>query len=330
MTRFSTVQAPPPRDWQCFEDLCLDLWKRIWSDPYGQKNGRGGREQNGVDICGRDHRTGRLEGVQCKGKDNYSKRRVTVKELQKEVEKAKGFEPPLDHFILAITGPKDPDVERCAREISVAHRERGLFAVSVLGWADILALLDDYPVLASRHDLVPSNGQGSAEVSVVARRIAVVSLRTPWSSIRRTGLLHVGTALAALTIAIAAGPHRFSFLFGPLLCCSGMLLVWGFQLKKRHFVRPFPFTGLPGVDFNIECTRSGDLWLSRICGLCPHCEGTLRVVDTYASKRLETYLICENNPKHRVFFDPTKVEKLEVTIAKRSNRHEPRAASDEG
>ena len=45
-------QLPPPRNWQDFEDLCFDLFKRIWNDPYARPNGRSGQPQAGVDIYG--------------------------------------------------------------------------------------------------------------------------------------------------------------------------------------------------------------------------------------------------------------------------------------
>jgi hypothetical protein len=143
MPAFSASQIPPPKNWQEFESLCWDLWRRIWNDPYTQKNGRFGQPQFGVDVCGRRGLT--WVGLQAKGKDNFTDQRVTVPELRDEVEKAKGFTPKLGEFILATTGPKDVAVEQTARELTDAHRAVDLFSVSVLGWDGILLLLEDQP-----------------------------------------------------------------------------------------------------------------------------------------------------------------------------------------
>jgi hypothetical protein len=143
MPTFSASQIPPPKNWQEFETLCWDLWRRIWNAPNTQKNGRSGQAQFGVDVSGRRGLT--WAGLQAKGKDNFADQRVTVPELRAEVEKAKGFTPMLGEFILATTGPKDATVEQVAREITDAHRATGLFSVTVLGWEDILLRLEDQP-----------------------------------------------------------------------------------------------------------------------------------------------------------------------------------------
>jgi hypothetical protein len=143
MPSFSASQIPPPKNWQEFESLCWDLWRRIWNDPNTQKNGRSGQPQFGVDVCGRRGLT--WVGLQAKGKDNFTVQRVTAPELRDEVERAKGFTPKLGEFILATTGPKDVAVEQAARELTDTHRAVGLFSVSVLGWDDIRLLLEDQP-----------------------------------------------------------------------------------------------------------------------------------------------------------------------------------------
>ena len=37
------VKIPPLKEYEKFENLCLDLWKRIVRDKHLQKNGRPGR-----------------------------------------------------------------------------------------------------------------------------------------------------------------------------------------------------------------------------------------------------------------------------------------------
>ena len=136
---FHELQIPPPRYWQQFEDLCLSIFREVWGDPTAQKNGRAGQPQNGTDISGRAN--GAAVGVQCKGKDVGLGATLTEDEVRTEVEKAKGFKPPLATWILATTAPKDARIEEIARQITVEHQANGLFEVRVFGWEDLLSLM---------------------------------------------------------------------------------------------------------------------------------------------------------------------------------------------
>lgn len=149
MPMYSAFQIPPPKNWQDFECLCWDLWRRIWNDPNTQRNGRTGQSQCGVDVSGQCG--GWWCGVQAKGKDNFTNQRVTVDELAAEVRKARRFQPALRNFILATTGPKDAVVEQAARELTENHRTQGKFSVAVMGWDDILLLLDDHPDVIEKY-----------------------------------------------------------------------------------------------------------------------------------------------------------------------------------
>ncbi len=125
----------PPSEPDAFESLCLDLWREIWADPGALKNGRSGQAQAGVDVFGVHE--GRQMGVQCKQKDGLVRTKVTVAELEREVELARGFRPPLATFVLATTVAAGARVQQRAREISEEHRSRSLFKVEVWSWADI-------------------------------------------------------------------------------------------------------------------------------------------------------------------------------------------------
>lgn len=149
---FSSSQIPPPSNWQQFENLCWDLWSEIWGDSNAQKNGRSGQNQYGVDISGNDQLSnGVVCGVQCKGKDNYLDKMLSIAELEQEVSKAKKYKPSLKFFIIATSGPKDQKVEARAREITEEHKVDGLFSVVVFGWADIVDRMERHKDLIERH-----------------------------------------------------------------------------------------------------------------------------------------------------------------------------------
>ena len=155
MLTSSNTQLPPPSNWEDFEYLCWLLWRAEWADQSTQKHGRKGQPQHGVDVYGRPNSI-QWAGVQCKGKDNFSKRRVTETELKREVRKAKKFNPPLSEFILATTAPRDEKIQGTARALTTAHQKKGLFSVRIASWDDIRDLLNIHP------DVVASLYAGSA------------------------------------------------------------------------------------------------------------------------------------------------------------------------
>jgi hypothetical protein len=57
----------------------------------------------------------------------------------------RGFKPALTHYILATTGRKDVKIEQLCRTITEQNSKEGLFTVTVLGWEDIVSLLDKHP-----------------------------------------------------------------------------------------------------------------------------------------------------------------------------------------
>jgi hypothetical protein len=145
-------QIPAPKTWQSFEDLCLSLFKAIWRAPYAQKNGRLGQPQHGVDVFGSpDQDRSRYHGVQCKGKDLGLGAAVSRQELLDEIAKAEAFTPALQHWVLATTAPADAELQRVAREVSVARERQGKFTVTVLGWSEIENLLCDHPEVLKLH-----------------------------------------------------------------------------------------------------------------------------------------------------------------------------------
>lgn len=151
MPNLNRIQIPPPRSWDEFEDLCLDLWSRIWVDNNAQKNGRKGQSQFGVDVFGDDNSRSIPVGVQCKGKDTYSHAQVTQKELDAEILKAEKFKPPIKHFILATTAPQDQVIQQYARVLSGKRKSAGKFTVTIASWEWILSKLGDYPELITKH-----------------------------------------------------------------------------------------------------------------------------------------------------------------------------------
>jgi hypothetical protein len=89
MSDANNEQLRPPPSWDKFEEICADLFSRIWDDPEVVRYGTRGQTQNGVDIFGKND--GAPSGVQCKGKRDWPPTKLTVSEIDEEVEKAKAL-----------------------------------------------------------------------------------------------------------------------------------------------------------------------------------------------------------------------------------------------
>ncbi len=72
MPTLPTSELPRPQDWNEFEDIVWNIYRRKWQDPNAQRNGRQGQRQNGVDIFGQPKRLGNnYSGIRKKGQVYY-------------------------------------------------------------------------------------------------------------------------------------------------------------------------------------------------------------------------------------------------------------------
>lgn len=138
------TQIRKPLNWQDFEKLCKKLWGEIWecSDTI-QCNGRSGQKQCGVDVYGKPKSENGYYGIQCKGKDDYTKSQLTQAEIDTELEKAEKFVPNLKRFIFATTTNKDAQIEEYIRIKNIENIGKGLFEVYISSWEDIVHLLEE-------------------------------------------------------------------------------------------------------------------------------------------------------------------------------------------
>lgn len=141
----STTNFPQPKSWDEFEDICADMLKKLWRDPYIVRNGRSGQKQNGVDIYGcPEHLGGRVSGkvtgVQCKNTHELGEGTV-----DDEVTAAKGFQPPLSEYLILTTAPRDANVQKHVRSGSWP------FHVHIMWWDDICLELSGHDDLLKKH-----------------------------------------------------------------------------------------------------------------------------------------------------------------------------------
>lgn len=132
-----------PENWQDFENLCKKLWGEIWECSEIKKNGRSGQNQQGVDVYGIPRFDTEYYGIQCKGKDDYTKASLLPKEIDEEIEKARNFSPPLKKLYFATTANKDTKIEEYLRIKNLENIKANLFEVHMFCWEDIADLIEE-------------------------------------------------------------------------------------------------------------------------------------------------------------------------------------------
>lgn len=160
MTYDLLFEQAPPRNWDQFEELCADTFQEEWRDTMLVRHGRAGQPQFGVDIVGRDGAIWPI-GVQCKRKSVWPVSKVTTDEFDDEVDKAKGFKPPLQAFYLVSTAPDDQPLQEHVRQMNLRHQAGGLFPVAVIGWRELVRRATRHTLVAAKHFGTFSQGPAS-------------------------------------------------------------------------------------------------------------------------------------------------------------------------
>lgn len=150
MPTTSSIDLPPPSSWEDFEDICADIWTEVWGDRNLQRYGRQGQAQHGVDFFGTD-KFGAICAAQCKGKQNWPTKKLTVKEIDDEVQKAKSFPRALSEYIILTTAANDGPIQDHVSAINDNSSNGIDFRVHVYFWSEIKRRLANYPQLLEKH-----------------------------------------------------------------------------------------------------------------------------------------------------------------------------------
>jgi hypothetical protein len=192
MPTIPTSQLLIPSDWNEFESICADLFSLIWNDHNTVRYGRQGQRQNGVDIRGQSPRGG-IAGVQCKGKRSWPPIKLTTREIDDEVEKARAFSPPLAEFTIATTALDDVALVAHVDAITERHRNDGLFSIHVLGWEELSRRIKNYPSVLEKYFGHTALGTVRKEIQDSSERTA----RLVTENIRALGVISVASTAGA-------------------------------------------------------------------------------------------------------------------------------------
>ena len=129
------------RNDQDFVLLCLKLLRAYWRCPELEPYATREQPQHGVDIVDLSGQEP-LRAAQCK---LHEEGKVTTRsEVTDEIEKAKGFKPPLDQYVIMTTGKVKKEVHDLLIKVNREHRQNNLFVVQVFDWSRIEELLDEH------------------------------------------------------------------------------------------------------------------------------------------------------------------------------------------
>lgn len=128
----------------------MKLWGEIWNIPHEiDFNSDNAQGQHGVDIYGPVNDGKTYNGIQCKNKKlnliDGSPNRISIKDIQEEIEKAKSFRPCLNKLIIATSLPKDQKIEEFVRTQSLQNVELGLFTIQICFWDFFERKLSEFP-----------------------------------------------------------------------------------------------------------------------------------------------------------------------------------------
>ena len=164
MSLLSESYFPPPRSWDALEGMAFDVFTQRLQNTQLRRYGRTGQAQHGVDIAGPTGE-GRFVGIQCK---NHPGASLSVQEIDAEIWKAESFSPPLSHYILVTSAPRDAIATSHVLVVSDQRRQMGQFTVEIFFWEDLYHEIARHPYLIRSHfpELMVSTAHTQPELKV--------------------------------------------------------------------------------------------------------------------------------------------------------------------
>jgi tetratricopeptide (TPR) repeat protein len=155
---------PQPDNEDGFELFCLRLLRNAWNRPHLQQNGKRGERQDGVDLIDLGGEPP-FRGVQCK--HHEPAKTIPPSEIELEVTKALGHDPPLEEFYILTTARKAGLAQKTVLKINRKHRAEGKFLVVLWHWEEIEQCLDGLDEVAQDRVMRGDTGRSVANLQAV-------------------------------------------------------------------------------------------------------------------------------------------------------------------
>jgi hypothetical protein len=147
---------------------------------------------------------------------------------------------------------------------------------------------------------VHNHGHSNTEPVAVIDRVFSTPLSILGAPVKASWLIVSGAIGFIGSIAsIASLWQHLSFWFVLLLSFAMFCLIIGIAMERHRFIR------IPYLPFNFEADKSGKLFITKIEGNCPLCDGKLKLRDIGPKGNKTTYVRCTRNPDHIWNFDFT-------------------------
>ncbi|OQS30408.1 zinc ribbon domain-containing protein [Chromobacterium violaceum] len=157
---------------------------------------------------------------------------------------------------------------------------------------------------AGQNNIISGNnisvGVGNSEPIAYIERVKITPLslgghpvKVAWVIV--SSLLGIVGSVASIWSVWATA---YQYLWMLLLGLSGTSLLIGVALNRMRFARFPPFV-------NFESKKSGEIFVTKIGGLCPKCDGALKLREVGPKGNKTTIVRCTRNPDHSWGFDPT-------------------------
>jgi hypothetical protein len=130
----STSSLPPTKDWDEFENIVRDIYRRKWNDDHIQRYGRQGQSQHGIDIYGTKNDSNSYIAIQCKC---FDKKNLNEQIIRSDVLKAESFLPKINEYLIATTQSRDKKIQDFVRNLNEQRKSENKFTVHVIFWDDI-------------------------------------------------------------------------------------------------------------------------------------------------------------------------------------------------
>lgn len=121
-------------------------------------------------------------------------------------------------------------------------------------------------------------------------------LKAAWLAV--SGILGIIGSLAS----IVSLWQNLSFWFVLLMSFASFCFVVGISLMRHRFVR------IPLLPYNFEADQAGKVFLTKIEGTCPRCDGILKLREIGPKDAKKTFVRCTRNPDHLWEFDFTVLD----------------------
>lgn len=145
MPSLASFQLTPPQDSREFEQMLRDYCNNVFPG-MACLFARPGQKQYGVDVISPGQNG--IVAVQCK---DYQDTCISTAMIDSWIRSADEFEPPIAHFIIAIGGKTDGELQKHVLGIDQFRRNKGLFSVQVIFWEEISAFLKANPQLLQQY-----------------------------------------------------------------------------------------------------------------------------------------------------------------------------------